>query len=261
MGILNVTPDSFSDGGKHQHVDEALAHAHSMIQAGATIIDVGGESTRPGSSPVDPLTEIQRTSLIIRLIRESWNGLISIDTSKASVAESALTAGADIVNDVSGLLADPAMASLCAHWHCGIVVMHMQGTPQSMQTAPTYTHVVQDVQQFFLNRYRDLTDFGIHPECLCFDPGIGFGKSASHNLSLIQHLPSLAPEQRPILLGISRKSFISHLLEQPDLSLRDWPTVAITALARHSGILLHRVHDVTPNLHALRMSEAILSAP
>ncbi|HEX5790908.1 MAG TPA: dihydropteroate synthase, partial [Luteolibacter sp.] len=208
MGILNVTPDSFSDGGRHQQLDAALAHAAQMIAEGATLIDIGGESTRPGSEPVAAETEIQRTAPVIRALRARWDGWISIDTSKADVAEAALAAGADVVNDVSGLRADPAMTALCARSGCAVVVMHMQGTPRTMQQAPTYDDVVADVRAFFEERMSSLTTAGIPPECLCFDPGIGFGKNLNHNLSLLRALDTLAPAGRPLLLGVSRKSFI-----------------------------------------------------
>ncbi len=258
MGILNVTPDSFSDGGRHHDPARALAHARRMIAEGADILDIGGESTRPGSLPVTAAEEIARTIPVILALRREWDGWISIDTMKTEVAEAALAAGADIVNDVSGLRADPAMAGLCAASRCGVVVMHMQGMPRTMQVAPAYADVVAEVAAFFAERFDTLTAAGIGPEALCFDPGIGFGKSLAHNLALLRALPTLAPAGRPILLGASRKSFIGKILGNDDLALRDWPTVAVTAHARGMGVMLHRVHDVRPNLEALRMTEAIL---
>ena len=258
MGILNVTPDSFSDGGRHADHASAIAHARRLIAEGADILDIGGESTRPGSLPVPASEEIARTTPVIRAIRREWDGWLSIDTMKAEVAAAAIDAGADIVNDVTGLRADPAMAALCAASRCGVVVMHMQGMPRTMQLAPTYTDVVAEVRAFFAERFATLTAAGIGPEALCFDPGIGFGKSLDHNLALLRSLPELAPASRPILLGVSRKSFIGKLLENEDLALRDWPTVAITAHTRGMGVMLHRVHEVHPNLEAIRMTEAIL---
>lgn len=257
MGILNVTPDSFSDGGRHWGSDAALAHARQMIAEGAMIIDVGGESTRPGAMPVSIRDEIARTIPVIAALRAEWNGWISIDTSKAAVAEAALAAGADIVNDVSGLRADPDMAGLCADRGCGVVVMHMQGEPRTMQKAPVYQDVVAEVRHFFEERLATLRDAGLEVETLCFDPGIGFGKNLEHNLALLGALDQLAPAGRPLLLGVSRKSFIGKLLGDEDPCARDWPTVAITARAREMGIALHRVHSVKPNLEALRMIEAI----
>jgi dihydropteroate synthase len=257
MGILNVTPDSFSDGGLHADHIAALNHAREMIMQGAEIIDIGGESTRPGSMPVSTHEEIARTVPVVAALRTEWNGLISIDTMKAEVASAALAAGADIVNDVSGLRADPAMPCICAATGCGVVVMHMQGEPRTMQQAPHYDDVVSEVRDFFEERLRSLAGAGIHPDSLCFDPGIGFGKTLDHNLALLRALENLCPSGSPLLLGVSRKSFIGRMLDDDDLSLRDWPTVAITAMARDKGVMLHRVHEVRPNLEALWMVEAI----
>ncbi len=257
MGILNVTPDSFSDGGRHSRLESALEHARCMIAEGADIIDIGGESTRPGAQPVTAEEETARVFPVIRALRDEWNGLISIDTMKAGVALAALGAGADIVNDVSGLRADPHMAGLCATAGCGVVVMHMLGEPRTMQLAPHYGDVVADVRAFFHERMETLIAAGIDPDALCFDPGIGFGKKLDHNLALLRALDCLAPRGRPLLLGASRKSFIASLLEKGDLALRHWPTVAITALAREKGVMLHRVHDVRAVREALRMIEAV----
>ncbi|GAA5124432.1 dihydropteroate synthase [Luteolibacter yonseiensis] len=259
MGILNVTPDSFSDGGEHLAVETAHSHALRMIAEGADLIDIGGESTRPGAAAVPEDEEIARTVPVIRRLRAAWDGLISIDTSKAGVAKAALEAGADIVNDVSGLLADAGMAQVCAGSGCGVVVMHMQGRPQTMQAAPRYEDVVAEVRAFFQERFRTLTAAGIAKEALCFDPGIGFGKTLGHNLALLRSLGDISVEERPLLLGVSRKSFIAGILGSDSLTDREWPTVAITANAREKGIMLHRVHAVRPNVEALRMTEAILN--
>lgn len=259
MGILNTTPDSFSDGGKFDAPTAAIAHARNMISEGAAIIDVGGESTRPGASPVSADEETRRTVPVIRAIRAEWDGLISIDTTKASVAREALAAGADIINDVSGLTADPEMAALCAASDCGIVVMHMQGTPPDMQDAPAYSDVVAEIRCFFRERLKTLVSLGIAPSRICFDPGIGFGKSLEHNLDLLRHLPNLAPAGHPLLLGVSRKSFLAKITSASEPQDRDAPTAAITALARSQGIMLHRVHDVRGNLAALRSEEAMIS--
>lgn len=258
MGILNVTPDSFSDGGEHDAACTALDHARRMIAEGAGIIDIGGESTRPGAASVPEDEEIARTAPVIAELRREWDGLISIDTSKAAVAAAALKAGADIVNDVSGLLADPGMAAVCAAGGCGVVVMHMQGTPQTMQSAPSYTDVVSEVHGFFAERLLTLTAAGITRDAICFDPGIGFGKNLEHNLALLRALDRISAGGQPVLLGVSRKSFIGKLLGSDDLGAREWPTVAITANAREKGVMLHRVHAVRPNVEALRMTEAIL---
>ncbi|NJM38911.1 MAG: dihydropteroate synthase [Akkermansiaceae bacterium] len=260
MGILNATPDSFSDGGAHLHLQAALSHAREMIAEGATIIDIGGESTRPGAAPVSAQEEMARTLPIITALRQEWDGLISIDTSKAAVAKAALEAGTDIVNDVSGLMADPEMPAICAASGCGVVVMHMQGNPQTMQKAPHYSDVVAEVQAFFHERKNALIAAGIHPSALCFDPGIGFGKTLEHNLTLLRNLGDLTISDHPLLLGVSRKTLIGKILASDDLKAREWPTVAITANAREQGVMLHRVHSVRQNVEALRMIEAILSA-
>lgn len=258
MGILNITPDSFSDGGCFNHGHNALGHARQLIAEGAAIIDVGGESTRPGATPVSTDEEIARTVPVIAALRKEWSGSISIDTTKAAVAAAAIAAGADIVNDISGLRADHAMAGLCAESGCAVVVMHMQGQPQTMQEAPQYDDVVAEVRAFFDERLTTLTQAGISADAICFDPGIGFGKSLDHNLALLRSLDSLCPAGRPLLLGLSRKSFIGQLLGDKDLTLRDWPTLALCARAREQGVMLHRVHQVRPNLEALRMIEAVV---
>ena len=260
MGILNVTPDSFSDGGNHLETSLAIEHARQMIAEGARIIDIGGESTRPGATPVTVTEEINRAVPVVLALRKIWDGLISVDTTKAAVAEAALIAGADIVNDVSGLLADPEMASICATHRCGVVVMHMQGNPQSMQINPHYLDVAAEVREFFIARLTTLTAAGIDPTAICFDPGIGFGKSLDHNLTLLRSLKHLDVENRPLLLGVSRKSFLGKIIGTDNLTDREWPTVAITANARDQGVMLHRVHAVKANVEALRMVEAILGA-
>lgn len=258
MGILNITPDSFSDGGTHYEFKYALDHARRMIAEGAELIDIGGESTRPGAIPVADDEEIRRTVPMITALRMEWDGLISIDTLKASVARAAIAAGADIVNDVSGLTADEEMAKVCAESACGVVVMHRQGDSRTMQIAPKYGDVVAEVRAFFQDRYDALTQAGIQPEALCFDPGIGFGKNLAHNLTLIRALDQLSVESRPLMLGVSRKSFIGRMLESDELDDREWPTVAITSLAREMGVMVHRVHSVRENAEALKMTEAIL---
>jgi dihydropteroate synthase len=258
MGILNVTPDSFSDGGRHTGVEAALGHARRMIAEGAEIIDIGGESTRPGAPEVAVEEEIARTRPVIAALRAEWDGSISIDTSKAVVAAVALDAGADVVNDVSGLRADPEMAALCAASGCGVVVMHMQGDPRTMQAAPHYDDVVREVGEFFEERLTTLSEAGLDPETICFDPGIGFGKTVPHNLRLLREIGSLSAGGRPLLLGVSRKSFIGRVLGSSDLADRAWPTVAITASTREAGVMIHRVHEVKANFEALRMTEAIL---
>jgi len=257
MGILNVTPDSFSDGGRHATLASAMAHARQMVAAGAELIDIGGESTRPGALPVAAELEISRTAPVVAALRAEWDGLISIDTSKAAVALVALAAGADIVNDVSGLRQDPEMAAVCAASGCGVVVMHMQGEPGTMQANPQYADVVAEVRGFFAERLAFLTQQGIARDALCFDPGIGFGKSLEHNLTLLRQLKNLSVGGQPLLLGISRKSFIGKLMATDDPAAREWSGVAITVLARGGNVMLHRVHAVGPHVAALRMTEAL----
>jgi len=260
MGILNVTPDSFSDGGHFETVASALERARAMISEGAEIVDIGGESTRPGAAPVSENEELSRTIPVVEAVRNEWQGLISIDTTKAAVARAALLAGADIVNDISGLRADAAMVEVCRGSKCGIVVMHMQGEPRTMQASPSYRDVVVEVRHYFEERFRDLTAAGIEADRLCFDPGIGFGKTLEHNLSLLRDLDQLVVGQRPLLIGLSRKSFIGKVLGDDSPSLCEWPTVALTAATRRKGALVHRVHAVRENRDALRMVEAVLSA-
>jgi dihydropteroate synthase len=258
MGILNVTPDSFSDGGHYATLGTALGRARQMIAEGVDLIDIGGESTRPGAMPVTEELEISRTAPVVAALRTEWDGLISIDSSKAAVARAALAAGADIVNDVSGLLRDQAMAGVCAASGCGVVVMHMLGEPRTMQVNPHYADVVASVRGFFAERLASLTAAGIAREALCFDPGIGFGKTLEHNLTLLRQLENLAVDERPLLLGVSRKSFIGQALGTDDPTAREGPSVALTAYAREKRVMLHRVHAVQPNVAALRMIEALL---
>ena len=260
MGILNVTPDSFSDGGRHGDEPSAMEHARRMIREGAEIIDVGGESTRPGAPAVSAAEEIRRTCGVIAALRAEWDGVISIDTSKSAVAAAALDAGADVVNDVTGLRGDAAMVEVCRDSGCGVVVMHMQGTPQTMQASPHYDDVVAEVGAFFRERQRVLVEAGIAEEAIVHDPGIGFGKTLAHNLALLRALDRIDTVGRPLLLGVSRKSFIAGVLGDPDPALREWPTVAVTAFARERSVMLHRVHDVRRNREALRMVEAVRGA-
>ena len=260
MGILNVTPDSFSDGGHFVDLDAALSHALAMLDEGAGIIDIGGESTRPGAAEVDAAEENRRVLPVIESIsRERPDALLSIDTSKAAVAEAAVSAGARIINDVTGLLGDPEMARAAAETGAGVVIMHMKGTPRTMQANPHYDDVVAEVRSFFEERFATATRAGIHPEAIVLDPGIGFGKTVEHNLTLLRHLDQLSVEGRPLLLGVSRKSFLGKLLGSDSLEDRAAPTVALTAFGRELGVPLHRVHEVKPNLEALRMTEAILA--
>lgn len=258
MGILNATPDSFSDGGDYGSISQALDRAMEMIREGARIIDVGGESTRPGADPVDTAVEIKRTAPLIHALRKQSDVLISIDTSKPAVAEAAIEAGADIVNDVTGLRND-VMVKVCANHGVGVCVMHMQGEPRTMQVNPCYDDaggVVPAVKAFFAERLHALQESGINSEHICFDPGIGFGKTYEHNLELLRDLASLQ-EQRPVLLGVSRKSFIGQLTGEQNPAMRDRATAVITALSCKNHIGIHRVHDVRGAVEALLIAESL----
>lgn len=261
MGIVNVTPDSFSDGGRHASATAAIAHGIAQWQAGAAILDIGGESTRPGAADVPVAEELSRVLPVITGLRAALpSALLSIDTMKAEVASQALAAGADIINDVTGLTGDPLMPEVAAAAACGVVIMHMQGNPRTMQLAPEYRDVVAEVTAYLHQRMHALEAAGIPAIRMAFDPGIGFGKTPGHNLALLRALDSLAPHGRPLLVGLSRKSFIGSVLGSPVMADRDWPTVALTSLARERGARVVRVHDVAPNHQALRMTEAILAA-
>lgn len=260
MGILNVTPDSFSDGGNFHSVEPAVEHALSMFDEGAAIVDVGGESTRPGADPVDAASEMERVIPVIEaILKQQPRALLSIDTSKASVAHAACEAGANIINDVTGLKGDPEMAVVAGETGAGLVIMHAQGTPQTMQESPSYENVVAEVQGFFQQQVQLAVNAGTELEAIVLDPGIGFGKTDKHNAELLRHLPQLMLEPHPLLIGISRKSFIGRLLNQADPSERSAASVALTALTRSKGALIHRVHEVRPNLDALLMAEAMMS--
>jgi dihydropteroate synthase len=258
MGIVNVTPDSFSDGGRWLDESQAVTHGLQLLAEGADILDIGGESTRPGAQPVSLEEELRRTLPVIRSLRAQSEALISIDTFKASVAEAAIEAGADIINDISGLTRDPRMIDVAKASDCGLVVMHMKGEPRTMQANPTYADVVEEVRAFFTERLRTLEDAGIDPQRVALDPGIGFGKSLEHNLALLRALPEFQALGRPLLLGVSRKTMIGKLLGDLDMAQRDWPTVALTSWLREQGARILRVHEVKPNVEALRMTEAIL---
>lgn len=260
MGIVNVTPDSFSDGGKFDSLETAVAQASRLIGEGAAIIDIGGESTRPGAAEVSADEELDRVVPVVREVcRIHPSVCVSVDTTKPEVALAAVDAGARIINDISGFR-DPAMVRAAAETEAGVVVMHMQGTPQTMQQNPEYEDVVAEVHQYFERQYEMLVHAGVEAEAIAFDPGIGFGKTQSHNLALLREIDSLAIGDRPLLLGVSRKSFIGNILHSKALEDRSWPTVAITSYAREKGVPLHRVHEVQGNLEALRMTEAILQA-
>lgn len=266
MGVLNVTPDSFSDGGRWVDVDAAIAHGLEMVRDGAEIIDIGGESTRPGAEPVSEAEELRRVLPVIEGLAQSRNSIpetgndgfaISIDTMKPAVARAALAAGAAIVNDITGLR-DAAMREVVRATGAAAIVMHMQGEPRTMQAAPHYTDVIAEIRETFRQTFEACLACGIDPMRLAFDPGIGFGKTREHNLTLLRELESLRMGVRPLVVGVSRKSLLGPIVGSDALEDRAWPTVALTSLLRERGAQILRVHAVKPNVHALRMTEAIL---
>jgi dihydropteroate synthase len=257
MGVLNVTPDSFSDGGAFIDHEQAVMHGLAMAKAGAQIIDVGGESTRPGAQPVALAEEMRRVLPVVERLAGDPGFVVSIDTMKPDVARAAVAHGAEIINDVTGLR-DGAMREVVAATGAAAVVMHMQGNPRDMQVAPRYEDVCGEIREFFRQVFHACLRCGIDIMRLAFDPGIGFGKTAAHNLTLLRHLDSLRVDERPLVLGASRKSFIGKVLDDSSFEARSWPTVALTSYARTRGANVLRVHEVGPNLQALRMTEAIL---
>ncbi len=258
MGVLNVTPDSFSDGGEFFATRAAVKHGCEMARNGADIVDVGGESTRPGAQPVSPEEEMERVLPVIRELRGAIQSHISIDTSKAKVARAALEAGASIINDVSGGRGDPGMLALAAEKSAALIMMHMQGTPETMQANPSYDDVVAEVGDFFRQQFAQAVRCGVDPMCIAFDPGIGFGKTAAHNLELLANLPRLRVENRPLLVGVSRKSFLGKI--SGPSGDRASATVALTSLLRARGADILRVHDVAQNATALHTTQALLGA-
>ncbi|HEY3600359.1 MAG TPA: dihydropteroate synthase [Chthoniobacterales bacterium] len=258
MGVLNVTPDSFSDGGRFFTREAAVRHGIEMAQSGADIIDVGGESTRPGARPVPGAEEMKRVLPVIEEIKSSVLTHVSIDTSKAIVARAAISLGATIINDVTGGRGDPAMFALAAETGAALIIMHMQGTPQTMQLNPIYDDVVAEVAEFFRHQFALAVRSGVDPLCIAFDPGIGFGKTTGHNMELLANLHRLRVEDRPLVVGVSAKSFLGKIPGgQGD---RASATVAMTSLLRERGAHVLRVHDVMPNAQALRTTEALLAA-
>jgi dihydropteroate synthase len=258
MGVLNVTPDSFSDSGEFFAVDRAVEHGLRMAMEGAHIIDVGGESTRPGAEAVTPEEELRRVIPVIEQLRRKSEVIISIDTSKAEVARAAVRAGASIVNDVTGGRGDEEMMPLIAEIKSAFIIMHMQGNPQTMQIAPQYTNVVSEISDFFRQQYERAIVYNIDPMAIAFDPGIGFGKTLEHNLELLAQLERLRACDRPIVIGVSRKSFLGKLINSAQISDRLAPAVALTSLLRTRGADVLRVHDVKENVNALKVTETIL---
>ncbi len=258
MGILNVTPDSFSDGGEFFGIEPAVAQAEKMLDEGAHVIDIGGESTRPGSDPVSPEEELRRVIPVLRGILESRpETIISIDTYRASTTEAALDTGARVVNDVTALRGDPKMAGLIAERGCPVVLMHMLGEPKSMQRDPRYEDVVREVRDFLAGRAGHAVSAGVREENVVLDPGIGFGKSLRHNLELLNNLDVFVELGFPVLVGASRKSFLGKILGSDDAGDRLFGTLATSVIAYERGAALFRVHDVRANKEALEVAAAV----
>ena len=259
MGILNVTPDSFSDGGNFFRPEDILRQADRMVSEGADLLDIGGESTRPFSEPVSEEEELRRVIPAIAAIRKKISIPISIDTTKASVAKQAIAAGADIINDISALARDTDMVTVARQATCPLIIMHMQGNPKTMQIAPSYTDVVAETFSFLQHRVGWLREQGI-TNTIIIDPGIGFGKTVNHNLSLLKNIERFRPLGCPVLIGHSRKSFIGKLLDL-QIDERDEATAILSALAAMAGASILRVHDVGRTVKAVRLARALMEAP
>jgi dihydropteroate synthase len=258
MGIVNVTPDSFSDGGKFFDPARAVAHALELVAQGAEILDLGGESTRPGAEPVAEAEELRRVIPVIEELASRVKIPLSIDTVKPTVARAALRAGASVVNDVAAHREDDAMWRVVAELGAGYICMHAQGTPQTMQTNPIYADVVREVGEFFSERLGKLNASGVTADRVVLDVGIGFGKTPGHNLQLLAALRSFTKWQRPLLLGVSRKSFIGKLLGA-EVAARLPASLACACLAVEDGVQIIRTHDVAETVQAVRMTEAVLA--
>ena len=257
MGILNITPDSFSDGGLYFEKDKAIKHGLRMISDGADIIDIGGESTRPGSDPVPAEEEIRRIIPVIKGLRKRTKSLISVDTSKSEVALAAIAEGADIINDISALRNDPKMISVVAQSGVPVILMHMKGTPKTMQNDPRYENVLLEIKSFLEKKIKQAIANGIEREKIIIDPGIGFGKRFEDNLTLIRNLNEFTTLDQPILVGISRKSFIGKILDLPP-GEREEGTLASAIISVIQGAHILRVHEVAPVKRAILVAETIL---
>ena len=263
VGILNTTPDSFSDGGLFLNPNEAVKHGLKLIADGADILDIGGESTRPGSESVGEEEEMSRVLPVIKALRAVTDVPFSIDTSKASVADAALEAGADIINDVTALCGDAQMGEVAASRGAGLILMHMQGRPQTMQLNPSYAEddVVRTVAKFLSERRAAAIGFGVDAAAITLDPGLGFGKTMAHNLALLRGIPELVTLGSPLMIGHSRKSFLGKIKGLGAVQDRGLAAaVALTGLAYASGARLFRVHEAAPHREALRVTEAVFSS-
>ncbi len=259
MGVINVTPDSFSDGGLFLDPSRAVEHGLGLLAGGADILDIGGESTRPGAAAVSEEEELRRIIPVVRDLRRRSDVPISVDTTKAAVARAALGEGADIVNDISSLRFDPDMASVVAGSGAAVVLMHMQGTPLTMQLDPRYEDLLGEIRSFFAERIRWAEEAGIPAERTVIDPGIGFGKTCAHNLALLNGLEAFRDLDRPLCVGLSRKAFIGKVLDLPPGDRLEG-TIAAAVLSVNHGARILRVHDVREVSRAVRMADAILAA-
>jgi len=257
MGVVNVTPDSFSDGGVNLRAEDAVASARRMVAEGAAVVDVGGESTRPGSEGVSADEELGR---VVPVLEELGGAVpVSIDTAKAEVTRSALELGAEMVNDVTALRGDPALAEVVAGAGCYLCLMHMQGEPRTMQLNPTYDDVVSDVKAFLEERLAFAVDAGVAEKRICLDPGIGFGKTVEHNFELVRRLDELAAIGRPILIGLSRKSSMGRILGHPEATTGPLSASLAAAVAAYErGATIIRAHDVREHVEALRAAKAVV---
>jgi dihydropteroate synthase len=259
MGVLNVTPDSFSDSGKFYSLDQAFSHALRMVEEGADIIDIGGESSRPGAVPVSIQEEIQRIVPVIKEVVKQTSIPISVDTYKADVARAALDAGAQMINDITAATSEPAMLSVSAQTGVPIILMHMQGTPQTMQIHPQYQNVISDIINYLKNVILNAINAGVKEEQIIIDPGIGFGKNSEHNLTILRQLSEFLQLHRPILVGVSRKSFIGNILNLP-VEDRIEGTAAAVAIVILNGAKIVRVHDVKEMVRVVKVADAIRSS-
>jgi dihydropteroate synthase len=257
MGVLNVTPDSFYDGGRFLRLDSARKRAFIMQAEGADIIDVGGESTRPGSSGVSAEEELKRVIPVVKSLSKKLRIPISVDTTKAVVAEAALKEGASIINDISGLRSDEKIASLCAEYKAALVIMHMKGTPRTMQRRPVYKNLLDDIRSYLEAGIKTALAKGLKRDNIIVDPGIGFGKTLAHNLNIIKEIGYFRSLGFPVLIGLSRKSFIAKMLDL-GVNERFMPTVAANAIAVYNGADIIRVHDVKEAVMAARIADAII---
>ncbi|MBI4641080.1 MAG: dihydropteroate synthase [Candidatus Tectomicrobia bacterium] len=257
MGVLNVTPDSFSDGGKYFCLPDALRRVEEMLKEGADLIDVGGQSSRPGSLPIPEEEEIKRVIPVVREIARRFDSLISVDTYRAEVARLCIEEGADMINDISALRFDPAMVNVVAASGVGVVLMHMKGTPRDMQKNPHYDSVLDEISRFLDYQAKFAISHGVAPEKIMLDPGIGFGKNITHNLTIIRHLSRFRSLQFPILIGPSRKAFIGRILSV-EMDERVEGSTAIVAYAITQGASMVRVHDVKEIVRVTRMIDAII---